>query len=97
MPLTYQDSAALMLDADFRGRIKVSCLKYADYILMEAATIPAHNTRVRWANNTFQNPESAAMQVQPPTVMDAAVQDAGAAITDAALQSAVENVVNKML
>jgi hypothetical protein len=86
-----------MQDLAFRGRVKVSCLKFADYILLEAATTPAHNARVRWATSTFQMPEQAAIQVQPPTVMDPAVQAAGAAITDAGLQSAVENVVNKML
>jgi hypothetical protein len=97
MALTYENSAALMTDAAFRGRIKVSCIKFADFILNEAATVPAHNARVRWANSTFQNPEQAAYQVQPPTVMDPAVQTAGAAITDAALQSAVEGVINKMI
>jgi hypothetical protein len=97
MPITYDESAALMQDLAFRGRVKVSCLKFADYILNEAPTVPAHNARVRWANTTFQVPEQSAIQVQPPTVMDPAVQTAGAAITDAALQTAVENVVNKML
>jgi hypothetical protein len=97
MALTYEASAALMTDAAFRGRVKVACLKFADYILNEGAAVPAHNARVRWANSTFQNAEQVAYQVQPPTVMDAAVQDAGAAITDAALQSAVEGVVNKLI
>ena len=45
----------------------------------------------------FQNPEAVAGQVHPPTVMDPAVQLAGANVTDSALQGAVEGVVNKML
>jgi hypothetical protein len=97
MALTYDQSAALMTDMAFRGRIKVSCLKYADSIMLEASTVPAHNTRQRWATNCFQNPDMVAQQVQPPTVMDPAVQADGSAILDSALQGAVEGVVNKLL
>lgn len=95
--MTYQESAALMQDLEFRGRVKVACLKYADSIMIEASSVPAHNSRLRWAQNTFMQPDLVAMQVQPPTVMDAAVQAAGAAVTDAALQGAVETVVNKTI
>jgi hypothetical protein len=97
MALTYEESAALMTDAAFRGRVKVSCLKFAGSILIEADSTPAHNTRVRWATNTYQNPEMVASQTQPPTVMDPAVQDLGAEITDLALQGAVEGVINKLM
>jgi hypothetical protein len=97
MALTLQQSGELMVDPAFRMRVKPCCVKYADYILNEAPSVPAHNARIRWANSCFANPEETAFKVQPPTVMDAAVQDAGAAITDVALQAAVEGVVNKML
>jgi hypothetical protein len=95
--LTYEESAALMKDEAFRGRISVACLKFADYIFGETASTPAHSTRIRWAQQAFAAPETAAMQVQPPVVMDPAVQQDGAAITDVNLQSAVENTINKML
>jgi hypothetical protein len=95
--MTYQESAALMNDMDFRGRCKVAVLKYASSIMIEAVTVPAHNSRYKWAQNTFMQPDLVAMQVQPPTVMDPGVQSAGAAVTDAALQGAVETVVNKMI
>ena len=95
--MTYEESSALMNDQVFRGRIKVATLKYSDYILNEAPSTPGHNSRYRWAQNTGQAPEQAAMNIQPMVVMDAAVQDAGAAVTDPALQSAVEGVVNKFL
>jgi len=95
--MTYDESAALMTDMAFRGRVKVAALKYADSIMIEASNVPAHNTRERWAIQTMQNPDAIASQLQPPTVMDVAVQTAGAEITDAALQGAVEGVVNKML
>lgn len=95
--MTYEESAALMNDFQFRGRIKVAALKYADSIMIEASSVPAHNTRERWALSTMQNPEMVAAQLQPPVVMDVAVQEAGAEITDAALQGSVETVVNKMM
>ena len=95
--MTYDESAALMKDAAFIGRVKVSCLKFATYIADEASNTPAHNTRFKWAQYTMTNPDATAQQVTPPTVMDAAVQAAGSAIEDTALQSAVENTVNKML
>ena len=95
--LDYAGSAALMTDMDFRGRVKTACLKYADFITLEAPTVPAHSTRIKWAQNTMAMPDGAAGTVTPTVVMDPAVQSAGAAITDGALQSAVENSVNKML
>ncbi len=86
-----------MNDTTFRGRIKVAALKYADSIMNEAETTPAHNTRLRWATSCVQQPDSTAMQLQPPVVMDAAVQAAGPSIEDDALQGSVEAVVNKLL
>lgn len=95
--MDYTESAALMQDLAFRGRVKVACLKFADSILIEAASVPAHNSRYKWAQQTMVQPDLAAMQVQPPTVMDPGVQTAGAAVTDVALQGAVEAVVGKMI
>jgi len=97
MALTYEQSAELMNDMIFVGRIKVACLTYANYIIGEAANVPAHNTRIKWAQQTFTMPDASATQATPIVVMDVAVQADGAAITDTALQSAVENAVNKML
>jgi hypothetical protein len=97
MAMTYTDSAGLMTDSVFRGRVKVACLKYADYIHHEANTTPAHTSRLRWAQQAYQSPDETAARVQPPTVMDQAVQEAGATITDEALQSAVEGVVNTFI
>jgi hypothetical protein len=97
MALTYQESADLMKDTVFVSRIKVACLTFADYILGEAATVPAHNTRVRWAQNAMSNPDGTAQTIAPTVVMDAAVQESGAAITDEGLQSATETAVNKLI
>jgi hypothetical protein len=95
--MTYEQSAALMNDMAFRGRVQVAVLKFADSIMIEAGSVPAHNTREKWALNAMQNPQMVAMQIQPPTVMDPAVQAAGANVEDLALQGAVESVVNKLL
>lgn len=95
--MTYTESAALMQDPDFRGRIKVAVLKYADSILGEPTTTPAHNSRLKWAQMAYQAPDSVALSIQSPVVMDAAVQEAGKDIDDAALQGAVETTVNKLL
>jgi hypothetical protein len=86
-----------MSDQTFQGRIKVAVLKYADSIMIEASSVPAHNTRERWATQAMQNPQMVASQIQPPTVMDPAVQQDGAAVTDVALQAAVEGVINKLM
>lgn len=97
MALTYAESAAVMKDPAFVDRVKVACLKYADYILNEPVNTAGHSSRYRWAQQTTQNPDGAAQGITPPTVMDAAVQQDGAAISDAALQSSVEGVVNKLI
>ena len=103
MALTYEETAKLMTDAVFRGRVSVACINFARYITDEAPTTPAHSTRIKWAQQTLQVPDVAVNQVIPTVVTDAAVQDAGldsegtSAITDPALQSAVETAVNKLL
>lgn len=95
--MTYTESAALMTDMAFRGRVKVGCLTYATSIMNEATATPAHNTRLRWAASCMQNPDNTAMQIQGPVVMDPAVQEAGAMVTDQALQRAVEVTIDKMM
>lgn len=95
--MTYTESFALMADPDFIGRVKVACLHFASYISTEPPDTPAHNARLRWANNTMVNPDFAANQATPPTVIDPAVQEAGPSITDVALQEAVEITVNKLI
>jgi hypothetical protein len=97
MALTYEESGTLMNDFVFRNRVKVACLSYASYIQGEAPTTPAHVTRVKWAQNTLISPDQAATNIQPVVVMDPAVLADGSGITDVALQSAVENSVNKIL
>jgi hypothetical protein len=95
--LTYADSATLMRNDAFVARVKVACLHFADYILGEAPTTPAHNSRVKWAQHVMDSPEVVAMQISPAVVMDPVVQEQGEAISDGDLQEAVETTVNKLI
>jgi hypothetical protein len=97
MALDYFDTAQLMVDQKFMQRTQIACLHFADYISGEADTVPAHNTRARWAQATFANPMQSVQQIMPALVMDAKVQESGEDITDPDLQSAVEATVNKMI
>jgi hypothetical protein len=102
MALTYSETAALMNDVQFKDRSKIACLHYAVYIEGEADTVPAHNTRMNWARQTFSSPENSVTTIMPILVMDTKVQDAGvdaeghSLITDPDLQSATEASVNLM-
>jgi hypothetical protein len=95
--MTYTESAALMTDLEFRGRIKVAALTYADSIMNEANSVAAHNSRLKWAQSCMTQPDMTATTLQPPVCMDSAVKTVGADVTDTALQGAVETTVNRML
>jgi hypothetical protein len=65
--------------------------------MLEPVATPGHTSRLGWAKSCYQQADMMAAQIQPPTVMDPAVQQDGAAITDAGLQAAVEGTVNKFV
>lgn len=95
--MTYEESAQLMIDQTFRGRIKVAMLKYASFIQNEPPSTQGHSARYRWAQEAGKHPDENAGQLQPMVVMDPEVQTQGAAIGDPALQSSVEAVINKIV
>lgn len=97
MAIDYATSADLMGDPTFQGRCRIACLRYASYINGEDVSVPAHNTRMRWAQQTISNPDGSVGQIMPVLIWDDAVQASGAAITDPDLQSAVETSVNKFI
>ena len=97
MPIDYTASADLMNDMAFRGRVKIACLHYAAYINDESPSVPSHPSRYRWAQNTIASPDNSVSQIMSTLIMDAAVVDQGAAITDTALQTSVETSVNKLI
>ena len=97
MAISYDDSANLMSDGNFRGRVKISCLHFAKYIQGEDPATPAHNTRFRWSQKTFIAPDQTAADCMSLVVMDPNVQDAGKDITDTDLQSAVETALSALI
>jgi len=98
MAMTYEQTCNLTKDPAFRGRVSTACVHYAVFITDEPVATPAHSTRYKWAQQTLVMPDAAVNQVIATVCNDTAVQDApGAAITDAALQGAVETAVNKLL
>jgi|SRR5215472_12861795 len=97
MALSYDQSAALMTDPAFRGRVKVACLSFATVIAEEAGTVAGHGARYRWAQQCMQQPDMTAQTVQAATVMDPAIQAGGSGVDDATLQSAVEATIVNML
>lgn len=97
MAIDYKTSADLMHDPEFNGRTRIACLHYAQFISNEATTVPAHVTRLAWAQKTFDNSENAVNEIMPILIMDPKVQAAGTAITDEDLQSALETSVNKTI
>jgi hypothetical protein len=95
--MTDEESSALMSDVPFRNRIKVSSVKYSDTLLNKPVDTIGINVMRSTAKTIQQGPDTYAQQIQPQVVMDPAVQTAGAAITDAALQVTVETVINRSL
>ena len=97
MALDSTESAALMQDTVFRGRIKFFGIKYADYISLEAPTTDRHTAAMRWVTRIYQQPDQVAGELQPLVVSDPAVQAEGSAITDAALGLAVEAAIKRTI
>jgi len=96
MALTDTQSAALMRDMEFVGRVKVSAIRYADSLTILAVPASSHTRLLVYAVETFQSPDTMAQKLVPLVVMDSAVQADGANISDSALQGAVEATVNKL-
>ena len=90
MAIDYAAQSALGKDPVFMGRVQVSCINLATAIQLEAASTPAHTSRMRWAAATSAEPYSMAVKVSNAVVTDPAVVEAGAEIVDAALQAAVQ-------
>jgi hypothetical protein len=95
--MTYEESAALAKDLVFQGRVKIAALRVAVAVLAEDPATPAHIARWRRAIQWIAQPDYEAQQLQPLVVIDPAVDAAGAAIADGALQTAVEGVFSRTL
>jgi len=112
MAMTSDESAYLMTELSFKGRIRVFLISYAETILNEPTSTPRHKSGVDWAVETHRNSDARAMQIQPTVVMDPGIQQAGlmddhndtnpvkrkiSAATDQQVDAAVQAVVNKTI
>jgi len=104
MAMTSDESAALMQQQAFRGRVQVACIKYSDSIHTTNSNAIGHVSLERWADSVYSQPVQVASQVQPFVVMDPAIQAAGvdpvtgnSLATDAEVQGATEATVNKTI
>jgi hypothetical protein len=95
--MTYDESALLMTNLEFRGRVKVSALKYAGSIMIRPTSTAAHNTRIRWAQIVTSNRTWSPTSCNRPSSWTRPFKADSADITDVALQTAVEGVVNQMM
>lgn len=91
MAIDYAQSAALMKNPAFVDRVKVACVKFANFILIDPATPEA----AAWAKLTLRSPDTVAQTVAVPAVLDPQVQQDGEAIADNGLQGAVEPAATK--
>jgi hypothetical protein len=91
MALTLSDSAALINDPTFRGRVKVAAVNYAQYLQLQPSLSASKS---RWIQNTMTQPDQAAQQLTPGVVLNPSVQNAGAAVTDADLKAATQVVAD---
>lgn len=103
MALTDNESAALMINTSFQGRVKVCALRYAQ-ALMAQTSPPATGAEYRWANQVMNNPQMFAGTLASPTVLDPGIQGAGIDTTsgdstadDATVYAAVQAVANRLM
>lgn len=92
--MTFEESAQLINDQAFRGRVKVAALLYAQYLSQQPNL---GNAKQTWIRQTMQAPDQAAQLLSPNVVINPNVQQAGAAVTDANLQAAVQYVADAMM
>jgi len=92
--MTLEESANLMNDLNFRGRVKVAALIYAQYLTLQPNN---SSSAANWIFATLRAPDIAAQTLTPSVVINPNVQNAGALVTDANLQAAVQQVANSLM
>lgn len=96
MALSQTESADLMKDPVFIGRVKVCCLTYAQY-LQEQLQVPLRGSQMRWIQQVIVQPDQVAQTIVNPVVQNPNVQADGAAIDDPGLQAAVQAVADQIM
>lgn len=94
MALNLEESANLINDSAFRGRVKVAALLYAQYLTLHPGN---SNSMMNWVFQTLKSPDASTAMLVPSVVINPNVQSAGKDVTDADLQSAVQTVANSLM
>lgn len=91
MANTIEQAKALCRDLEFTLKLKIVMAFLADEVLQEAATVPFHITRVRWANRALHRPDE---EVRKVCLVMAIVPNVDDTLGDAALIDAVRAKIN---
>lgn len=95
---TYAEIITLSKDADFLGRLEVCVVKFAEYVLNEAANEPYHAVRARWADSVVTSGAAGVVsRIALPVALDSVIQDNLATYTDAQLQAAAEVRIQRIM
>lgn len=95
---SYIELYQLRDDATFQRRVEFARFYLANYIRNEDPQTPNHESRYAWALNCLNGQLSMPVaQVALLACLDPAVRQDGAAVTDAALQTAVEYLIDVMI
>lgn len=93
---TYAELITASTDSTLRDKIRVACVVAAEAVRTEAANVPNHTERLKWAQKVFQDPSIEALRMtwavlaQNRTATLAQITGA----SDAAVQTAVDAAVN---
>jgi len=77
-----------------RNRVTVATIMAARAIIAEVITTTNHDNRVIWAKQAIKDAPGKAEQILWGLTTHATIQDTGEATTDAALQTAVDQLIN---
>lgn len=95
-PTSYNDYLTMSADTTFQNRIKSAIAEFANVILAEPATTAGHATRYAWARSTAQNLFQIVQAIALPVALDANVTPSMYGVSDANLQTAVQDQVTNL-
>lgn len=96
--ITYTEGYDLLSDRVFADRVRYAILRTAAFILIENTQTPDHLARTDWASKVFaEKIQMPLRQMLMYVITDAAVAQDGSAVSDAALQGAVDANVSRFI
>ncbi len=76
-----------------KNKVIVACVNSAQTVFSELVSVTNHAERLTWANKVLADPTLQAERMMWGVCLNPSVQTSGEAITDAALQTVVDNLV----